>query len=429
MAEYTGERGADRSIQTNRLPEFLMTFRPFAGLMLILALIPGRAAHAQALPVARPDTFQVSVGTLFQTAAPGLLVNDTQGVADSMEVELVSGPALGAASLAPDGSLWYTPPADFSGVDSLIYRLRAVPTVRLALDSLRSQATLAATLTIPNAGSDDDAVTSRLVGNVRALIQEGAAGLDSVRVEDLDISNLDSLRLKFDYGDFGVVVLTVKLSAGQGAILLGMAKAGPAAAVGFANFFSQVSNELLVGGDVQVSGSGVLGSLVPSGAQQFSTSAMADLSGIVTSGQGRSEISLTLALEETVDLSGNDAVLRINGEVVATGDEPVRGVSNQATVYFEIVSGVGTEPESAPALLTAVYPNPAAGSVRVRSGVRAGWQVEVVDMLGRTRVVGTRHLGPGEAVLDLAGMAPGAYLVVLRADGGRREIRPLIVAR
>jgi len=380
-------------------------------------------------PVARADTFRVATGTLLERGGGTLLLNDDRGLADSLRVELVTEPANGATSVAADGSFWYTPSDGFSGLDSLTYRLRSVPTVRMTIDSLRSQMSLSATLTIPNAVTDEYAGTTGLAGELRLLTVPGAMGVDSVRVLEMDVVNTDSLRMRFDYGDFGVPVLTVNLSAGPRAISLGMGTPGPTAPVGFANFFSQVFNELLVAGDVAISGSGILGGLVPSGDEQFDTSTTSDLSGIATLAGRSSELSLTISLEQEVDLSGNAVLLRISGEVLASGGEPLSAVSNEATVYFQVVSGVGTETVSPDAPLVDVYPNPAVGIVYVSTSTRGGWHVEIVDVLGRTLITGDQRRGPGRATVDVASLAPGAYLVLVRGDTGGLDVSPLVVFR
>jgi uncharacterized delta-60 repeat protein len=75
-------------------------------------------------PVATDDGYSVDEdGTLTVAALDGILVNDSDpDVGDSLSAVLVSNPAHGALTLNLDGSLAYTPQADFNGTDSFSYR-------------------------------------------------------------------------------------------------------------------------------------------------------------------------------------------------------------------------------------------------------------------------------------------------------------------
>lgn len=72
-------------------------------------------------PVAVNDAYSAVEDTTLTVAAPGVLANDTDIDSSSLTAVIVSGPAHGALSLNSDGSLSYTPNANFVGTDSFTY--------------------------------------------------------------------------------------------------------------------------------------------------------------------------------------------------------------------------------------------------------------------------------------------------------------------
>lgn len=73
-------------------------------------------------PDAVDDAFTIAEdGTLSLDIAGGVLANDTDPDGDALLAALVSGPANGTVNLAADGSLTYTPNANFNGTDSFTY--------------------------------------------------------------------------------------------------------------------------------------------------------------------------------------------------------------------------------------------------------------------------------------------------------------------
>lgn len=106
---------------------------------------------------AADDVYAVSEDTTLDAAAPGVLGNDS---GTSLGAELVSPPAQGTFSLAPDGSFSYAPTADFSGDVWFTYRAVSgtvksnVASVRIAVapvaDAPRAQAD---TATVVSGGS------------------------------------------------------------------------------------------------------------------------------------------------------------------------------------------------------------------------------------------------------------------------------------
>ena len=74
-------------------------------------------------PVANGDAYSVMSGNTLNTAAPGVLGNDTDPESNPLTVELVSTVAHGTLSLAADGSFVYTPTAGYVGPDAFTYRV------------------------------------------------------------------------------------------------------------------------------------------------------------------------------------------------------------------------------------------------------------------------------------------------------------------
>ncbi|MBZ5555311.1 MAG: cadherin-like domain-containing protein [Acidobacteriia bacterium] len=74
---------------------------------------------ASAVVLAQNDTYSVVQGGVLNTAAPGVLANDT---GSGLTAAVVSQPAHGTLTLQSDGSFIYTPVASFSGADSFTYQ-------------------------------------------------------------------------------------------------------------------------------------------------------------------------------------------------------------------------------------------------------------------------------------------------------------------
>src|SRR5436190_14118478 len=73
-------------------------------------------------PVAVNDSYNTAEDTSVTFAAPGVLVNDTDVDSASLTAILVSGPANGTLGFNADGSVTYTPNANFNGSDSFTYK-------------------------------------------------------------------------------------------------------------------------------------------------------------------------------------------------------------------------------------------------------------------------------------------------------------------
>ena len=107
--------------------------------------------------------------------------------------------------------------------------------------------------------------------------------------------------------------------------------------------------------------------------------------------------------------------------------------SDVATIRA-VLGSLATPAEPGPAAVSGLraYPNPARSAATVSADLaRAGAvRLAVVDALGREVAVlveGHRPAGPLRAAWPTAGLAPGAYVLVLDADGARRSARVTVV--
>ena len=73
-------------------------------------------------PVAVDDAYSLDEDTTLTVAAAGVLANDTDADGDSLTALLEDNVSHGTLNLASDGSLTYTPDADFDGADTFTYR-------------------------------------------------------------------------------------------------------------------------------------------------------------------------------------------------------------------------------------------------------------------------------------------------------------------
>jgi VCBS repeat-containing protein len=97
------------------------------------------AGAANSAPTAAADAYTVAEDNSLSIAAPGVLLNDTDGEGDPLTAILETGPANGTLALNSDGSFAYTPNGNFSGVDSFTYR---------ASDGLAESAATAVSFTV-----------------------------------------------------------------------------------------------------------------------------------------------------------------------------------------------------------------------------------------------------------------------------------------
>jgi VCBS repeat-containing protein len=72
-------------------------------------------------PHAADDAFTADEDTLLVRTAPGVVANDSDIDDTDLTATVVSGPAHGTLTLAPDGAFTYTPAPDYEGPDSFTY--------------------------------------------------------------------------------------------------------------------------------------------------------------------------------------------------------------------------------------------------------------------------------------------------------------------
>src|SRR5207302_1406697 len=73
-------------------------------------------------PVAASDSYTANEDTPLTMAAPGVLGNDTDADGDALTAIVVSGPTHGTLTLSANGTLSYTPSANYNGSDSFTYK-------------------------------------------------------------------------------------------------------------------------------------------------------------------------------------------------------------------------------------------------------------------------------------------------------------------
>ncbi|PYM89215.1 MAG: hypothetical protein DME04_26975, partial [Candidatus Rokuibacteriota bacterium] len=73
-------------------------------------------------PVAINDSYSTNEDTALTVAAPGVLGNDTDVDGDVLTAIVVAGPSHGTLTLNANGSVIYTPAADYNGPDSFTYK-------------------------------------------------------------------------------------------------------------------------------------------------------------------------------------------------------------------------------------------------------------------------------------------------------------------
>jgi VCBS repeat-containing protein len=75
-------------------------------------------------PIAVNDSYSTNEDTTLTVAAPGVLANDVDVDGDTLAAIVVSSPIHGTLTLNPNGSLIYTPAANYNGPDSFTYKAR-----------------------------------------------------------------------------------------------------------------------------------------------------------------------------------------------------------------------------------------------------------------------------------------------------------------
>src|SRR5205085_1996159 len=119
-------------------------------------------------PVAVNDSYTATEDTALTIAAPGVLGNDTDVDGDPLTAMVVTQPAHGAETANADGTVTYTPAANYNGTDSFSYtvgdghRASATATVSVSVTAV-NDAPVAVNDTATTA--EDTAVSIAVLGN------------------------------------------------------------------------------------------------------------------------------------------------------------------------------------------------------------------------------------------------------------------------
>lgn len=120
-------------------------------------------------PVSTADDYATAEDTVLSVAAPGVFVNDSDPDSAFVAASVVTQPAHGQLTLNDDGSLAYTPDADYFGGDGFVYRVS---------DGFAWSATAMVTLTVNSV--NDAPVTASLSGSLAedGVLTDSLAGTD-----------------------------------------------------------------------------------------------------------------------------------------------------------------------------------------------------------------------------------------------------------
>lgn len=117
-------------------------------------------------------------------------------------------------------------------------------------------------------------------------------------------------------------------------------------------------------------------------------------------------------------LADTNATMVITDATVLPGDATVVVTAedgttvNTYTVHFTVETGIDGRSE----LVSALYPNPTRGELRIRLGAKAQQaSLEVFDMTGKALL--SRKLSNQETTIDLSGIGQGLYLIRVEAGG------------
>ena len=155
-------------------------------------------------PVAADDPYSTDEDTPLTVAAPGVLGNDDDPVeGDALTAVLDTGPANGSFTLNADGSLTYTPAANFNGSDSFTYHANDgtddsnVVRVRITVNSVNDPPVandddrsvdedmqLSGTVTANDGDVEGDATVSRVSGPTNGALTLNADGSFSYTPEE-----------------------------------------------------------------------------------------------------------------------------------------------------------------------------------------------------------------------------------------------------
>jgi VCBS repeat-containing protein len=169
-------------------------------------------------PVANNDSYATNEDTTLLVDAIGVLANDVDSDGDTLNTVLISGPAHGSLTLSANGSLTYTPDANYNGPDSFTYKANDgqadsnVATVNLTVNSVNDAPVLV------NLGPAPGPI----------IFEQTTTFLDT----DATISDTELDALNGGAGDYAGAVLTVQDISGPGAFDNFGFAAGPFTVIG-----------------------------------------------------------------------------------------------------------------------------------------------------------------------------------------------------
>ena len=169
-------------------------------------------------PTAAADAYSTKEDTTLSINAPGVLANDTDIDGDTLSAILVSGPVHGTVALNANGSLSYTPAANWSGTDSFTYKVNDgtadsnAATVTITVASVNDPPTT--TGIPPVTVLEDAAPTSVNLTNSFADVEDGAAGLTYSVVGNTNAGLFSSVSVSA-----GTVTLGIAANANGSAVL------------------------------------------------------------------------------------------------------------------------------------------------------------------------------------------------------------------
>jgi VCBS repeat-containing protein len=136
-------------------------------------------------PVANNNSYSVNEDAVLSVAASGVLSNDTDSDGNTLTAALVANVSHGTLTLNSNGSLTYTPAANYNGTDSFTYR---------ANDGIANSNTATVTITV-NAVNDAPLAVGDtynvVTGNVLTVATPGVLGNDA----DVEGTTLTATRL------------------------------------------------------------------------------------------------------------------------------------------------------------------------------------------------------------------------------------------
>ncbi len=385
--------------------------------------------------VAVEDAFAVRSDSSLSVGAVGLLSNDDFAESDSVFAVLVDPPANGSVTLERSGAFIYTPAAGFTGVDSFTYHLQTVPIQEVAIDPMLSTLLLNARVSTL-IGSDNDETETPVGGTLQFIVEPNLPPYSDIRLVKMDLSLASAVGLEFRFGGILFAIGRLFVNADSGDIRLLLNQPGSVTSV-TGDLFSQTDNEVGVLGNVQLRGTGVLADEVPDDPQVFDTETVMDLGGrVFLADADLFTFEMPIAFTDTVELSGTDVELSLQGTV--TGSEVLRvpRLSNIVAVTLSVDPRTTTDVEGdLPAVyaLDQNYPNPFNPVTRIAySLAQAGHvRITVFDVLGRevaTPVDGSATAGRHEVEFDAAHLPSGLYLYRITA-GVYTDTRTMVVMK